>query len=193
MKKKNKETIRIFIAVELPQKIHDSLKQLQDALRDSMPDVRWTKSGNIHLTLKFLGDVEISRIEAISKALTDITCQFTSFTTSLANIGAFPNSRKPRIVWVGLEKGADELVKMAGQIEDSMKRLGFLREKRRFNPHLTVGRIRRLEHPAAMTEALEQSRVGEVGEFTVQRISLIKSQLDTAGSIYTTLFEAPLG
>ncbi len=185
--------IRTFIAVELPQGIHDSLKQLQDALRDPMPDVRWTKSGNIHLTLKFLGDVEISRIEAIGKALADIACQFTPFTTSFTNIGAFPNSRKPRIVWVGLEKGADELAKMARQIEDSMKRLGFPREKRRFNPHLTVGRIRRLEHPASMTEALERSEVDELGEFTVQRISLIKSQLSPAGSIYTILFEAPLG
>lgn len=190
--KKKKETIRTFISVELPQEIQDNLKHLQDVLRASMPDVRWTKSGNIHLTLKFLGDVEVSRIDAISEALTDIARQFTSFTTSLAGVGAFPNSRKPRIIWVGLEKGADELVNMAKQIEGSMRRLGFPREKRSFRPHLTAGRIRRLEHPALMTESLERSEVGELGEFTVQRISLIKSQLDPAGSIYTTLFEAPL-
>ncbi len=193
MSKRNKETIRTFIAVELPQEIHDALKQLQDVLRASMPDVRWTRSSNIHLTLKFLGDVETSRIDAISEALKNIACQFTPFTTSLAGVGAFPNSRKPRVVWVGLKKGADELVDMAKQIEGSMKRLGFPREKRRFNPHLTVGRIRRLEHPALMTEALERPDVGELGGFTVQRIALIKSQLDPAGSIYTTLFEAPLG
>ena len=168
------------------------MKQLQDILRGSMPDVRWIKHGNIHLTLKFLGDVSVSRIDAIGKALEDITCQFPPFAVRLAGIGAFPNSRKPRIIWVGMEKGAEELVQMARQIEGSMKRLGFPREKRPFRPHLTVGRIRNLKHPTTMTEALERSEVGELGEFTVQRVSLIKSQLDPAGSIYTTLSEALL-
>lgn len=191
--KKKKETIRTFIAVKLPQEIHDNLKQLQDVLRASMPDVRWTKAGNIHLTLKFLGDVETSQIDAISEALRDIASHLSPFAVSLAGVGAFPNSRKPRIVWIGLGKGVNELVEMAKQIEGSMKKLGFQREKHPFRPHLTVGRIRRLEHPVIMTEALERSDVGELGEFTVQQMSLIKSQLDPAGSIYTTLFEAPLG
>ncbi len=178
--------------MELPQEIHDTLKQLQDVLRASLPDARWAKATNIHLTLKFLGDVEISRIDAISEALRDIVNQFTPFTISLAGIGAFPNSRKPRIIWVGLEKGAEELVQMAKQIEGAMRRLGFPNEKRPFRPHLTMGRVRNLKHPAAMTEGLEKADVGELGEFTVQRVGLIKSQLDPAGSIYTTLFEALL-
>ena len=96
MKKKSRETIRTFISVELPQEIHDKLRQTQDHLRASMPDVRWTKSSNIHLTLKFLGDVEISRIDAINKALTDIAGRFPPFTMTLTGLGAFPNSRKPR-------------------------------------------------------------------------------------------------
>jgi len=193
MKKKAKETIRTFISVELPQEIHHKLRQMQDILGASMPDVRWTKSPNIHLTLKFLGDVEVSRIDAISKALAGIASRFPPFTMSFTGLGAFPNSRKPRIVWVGLEYGADESMEIAEQIEGAMKRLGFPREKRPFRPHLTVGRIRRLEHPALMTESLEQSDVGKLGEFTVQQVSLIKSQLDPGGSIYTTLFEALLG
>ncbi len=179
--------------MELPQEIRHSLKQTQDLLRTSMPDVRWTKSSNIHLTLKFLGDVEVSRTDAINKALADIACRFPPFSMSFAGLGAFPHSRNPRIVWVGLEYGADELIEIARQIEGAMKKLGFPREKRPFRPHLTVGRVRRLEHPALMTESLEQCNVGKLGEFTVQRVSLIKSQLDPGGSIYTTLFEAPLG
>lgn len=192
MKRNPKETIRTFIAVELPQEIHDRLQQLQDHFRASMPDVRWTKHGSVHLTLKFLGDVQVSRIDAISGGLRDIAGQFSPFIMSLAGMGAFPNSRRPRIVWVGVEKGADRLIEITKLIEASMKRLGFPREKRPFRLHLTVGRIRRLTDPAAMTKALERSRVGELGEFTVERISLIKSQLDPAGSIYTTLAEAPL-
>ena len=192
MKKKTGETIRAFIALELPQETQDTLKQLQDVLRGSMPDVRWTKAGNIHLTLKFLGDTQVSRIDAISEALKDAACQFQPFTMNLTGIGAFPNARKPRIVWVGIEQGADRLIQIAKQIETPMKRLGFPREKRPFRPHLTIGRIRHLEHPAIMTEALDTSEVGELGKFTVQHISFIKSQLDPAGSIYTTLAEAPL-
>ena len=192
MKKTPKETIRTFIAVELPQEIHDRLQKLRVHFGASMRDVRWTKHGNVHVTLKFLGDVQVSRIDAISEALRDIAHQFSPFTMSLAGIGAFPNSRKPRIVWVGIEKGANSLIEMAKLIETSMKRLGFPLEKRPFRPHLTVGRVRRLTDPARMTEALERSEVGELGEFIVERVNLIKSQLDPAGSIYTTLVEVPL-
>jgi 2'-5' RNA ligase len=85
------------------------------------------------------------------------------------------------------------LVQIANSIEASMKQLGFPKEKRPFRPHLTVGRIRQLKNPEVMTKALEQSRVGELGRFTVEKISFIKSQLDPAGSIYTMLVEAPLG
>lgn len=192
MKKNTKEMIRTFIAVELPQEIQDTLKGLQDVLRGSMPDVRWTKAGNIHLTLKFLGDVQVSRLDAIGEALGDVARQFSPFDMNLTGIGAFPNSRKPRIVWVGIEQGADELVSIATQIEGSMKRLGFPPEKRPFRPHLTIGRIRHLEHPVVMTDSLDRSEVGELGRFTVQKLSFIKSQLDPGGSIYTILFEAPL-
>ena len=192
MKKKTRETVRTFIAVELPQEIHDALRQLQDVLGGSMPDVRWTKASNIHLTLKFLGDVQVSRLDAISESLKDVAGQFPHFNVRLAGIGAFPNSRKPRIVWAGIDQGADELVQMAQKIEASMKRLGFPREKRPFRPHLTIGRVRNLKHPVVMTEALERADVGKLGEFTVQQASFIKSQLDPAGSIYTTLAEASL-
>ncbi len=193
MGRDSKETIRTFIAVELPEEIHDKLQQIQNDFRASMPDVRWTKPGNIHLTLKFLGDVQLSRIDRITNSLMDIGGRFSPFTMSLASMGAFPNPRKPRIVWVGVEKGADMLVEIANSIEASMKPLGFPKEKRPFRPHLTVGRIRRLKNPGAMTKALEQSQVGELGKFAVEKISFIRSQLDPAGSIYTTLVEVPLG
>jgi len=192
MKKTSKETIRTFIAVELPQEIQDGLQKLQSDLRISMPDVRWTKHSNIHLTLKFLGDVQVSRIDSISRILGDVADQFSPFTMGLAGIGAFPNSRKPRIVWAGIEKGADRLVEMAKMIESSMQKVGFKREKHPFRPHLTIGRIRQLRNPEIMRETLDRSLVGELGEFAVDRISFIKSQLDPAGSIYTTIFEALL-
>jgi len=190
MKKDTEEVIRAFIAVELPKEIHENLKKLQNDMKNSLPDVRWVKYGNVHLTLKFLGDTNVSKIDAISKALQDIAGSFSPFALSLAGIGAFPNSRKPSVVWTGIEKGADEVSRLVDMVELAMEKFGFPREKRPFKPHLTIGRVREINHPSVMTKTLENPSVGDVGEFTVDRISLIKSQLDPAGSIYTMLFEA---
>lgn len=189
---KSKETLRTFIAVELPNDIHDSLQKLQNNLKDSMPDVRWTKYGNIHLTLKFLGDIEPSKVDKISVSIQSVANEFFPFTMSLAGIGAFPNSRKPSIVWVGIEEGSGEIVQIANRIESSMEKLGFAKEKRPFKPHLTIGRIRELKHPSVMAKSLENNEIGEIGRFRVEKLSFIKSQLDPAGSIYTTLSEALL-
>ncbi len=189
---KSKETLRSFIAVELPNDIHDSLQELQNNLKDSMPDVRWTKYGNIHLTLKFLGNVEPSKVDKISISIQNVANEFFPFTMSLARVGAFPNSRKPSIIWVGVEEGAEKIVEIANRIESSMEKLGFHREKRPFKPHLTIGRIRELKHPAVMAKSLENNEIGEIGKFRVEKLSFIKSQLDPSGSIYTTLSEALL-
>jgi len=188
--KKNDEVIRAFIAIDLPKEIHESIKKAQNYLKDSMRDVRWTKYGNVHLTLKFLGDTEAKKINAISKALQDIADDFSPFVISLEGIGAFPNTHKPSVVWTGIQKGAEETIKLAKLIDSSMGKFDFQREKRAFKPHLTIGRVREIKHPSELKEALDNPNVGEIGEFTVDKISLIKSQLDPAGSIYTTLSEA---
>lgn len=187
---KNDELIRAFIAIELPEEIHEGLKKLQNELKDRMRDVRWTKYENVHLTLKFLGDTETKKIDAIGKALQDIADSFSPFVISLAGIGAFPNSRKPSVIWTGINKGINETISLANQIEKAMEKFGFEREKRSFKPHLTIGRVREIKYPSELKATLDNSNIGEIGKFTADRISLKKSQLDPAGSIYTTLFEA---
>jgi len=140
--------------------------------------------------LKFLGDIESERVDKIIKSIMDITEHFPSFTASLSGIGAFPNSRKPSIIWAGIDNGFSIIAEIANEIESSMEKLGFPREKRSFKPHLTIGRVRELKHADMMTEALESLIIDEIGEFAVEKISFIRSQLDPAGSIYTTLGEA---
>jgi len=189
MKKGSDEVIRTFIAIELPKEIHDNLQKLQNDLKDSMSDVRWVKYGNVHLTLKFLGDTKVSKLESIGKTIQNIADKYSPFIISLAGIGAFPNSHKPSVVWTSIEKGKDEISKLANEIESAMEKLGFPREKRSFKPHLTIGRVREIKHPSAMMNALENPNVGEIGEFMVDRVKFIKSQLDPGGSIYTTLSE----
>jgi len=192
MKKTSNEMIRAFIAIELPEQIHDNLRKLQDNLKEPMPDVRWIKYGNVHLTLKFLGDIESKRVDKIIKSIMDITEHFPSFTASLSGIGAFPNSRKPSIIWAGIDKGFNVISEIAREIESSMEKLGFPREKRPFKPHLTIGRVREIRHADMMAESLENLTIDDIGEFAVEKVSLIKSQLDPAGSIYTILGEALL-
>ncbi|MGB9594799.1 MAG: RNA 2',3'-cyclic phosphodiesterase [Candidatus Poribacteria bacterium] len=189
MKKRSDEVIRAFIAIELTEEIHNNLKKLQDSLKDSMPDVRWVKYGNAHLTLKFLGDTKVSMLDAIGKTIQSIADKYSFFTISLAGLGAFPNSRKPNVIWTSINKGKEEIAKLAVDVESAMERLGFPKEKRAFKPHLTIGRVREIRHPLEMAKALENPNIGEIGEFIADRISLIKSQLDPGGSIYTTLSE----
>lgn len=189
MRKGSDEVIRAFIAIELTEEIHNNLKKLQESLKDTMPDVRWVKYGNVHLTLKFLGDTKVSMLDAIGKAIQSIADKHSSFTISLAGLGAFPNSRKPSVIWTSIENGKEEVAKLAMEVELAMERFGFPKEKRAFKPHLTIGRVREIKHPSEMTKALENPNVGEIGEFNADRISLIKSQLDPSGSIYTTLSE----
>ncbi|MBD3182386.1 RNA 2',3'-cyclic phosphodiesterase [Candidatus Poribacteria bacterium] len=192
MKNKKKETIRTFIAIKLPENIHKVLKQLQDELKESMPDVRWTKYGNIHLTLKFLGDTPVSQVDFIDEKLREISGKFSSFNMILEGVGAFPNSRKPRIIWAGINTTDETLENLAKQIEKEMDKIGFPKEKRKFKPHLTIGRIRKLNNPTVMSKVLENIQIRKIGEFTVESVSFIESQLDPGGSIYTTLCDAPL-
>lgn len=193
MKNEANETIRTFIAIELPKEINDNLQKLQNDMKDSMPDARWTKYGNIHLTLKFLGDTNVTKLELIGTIIQEIARKYSPFIISLKGIGAFPNSRKPSVIWTGIDKGKDEISKLANEIESAMEKLGFPRENRSFNPHLTIGRVRELNHPSEMMQALENPTVGEVGEFTVDRVNFIKSELNPKGSIYTILAEGMFG
>ena len=109
--------MRVFIAIDIDEKTRAAIADVQQQLNAKVDikkgDVKWVEPKNIHLTLKFLGDVEISRIDAISEALKNVAGGFSHFIISLAGIGAFPNSRKPKVIWVGLESGADELTQMA--------------------------------------------------------------------------------
>lgn len=186
------DSIRTFIGIELPQHVHDSIQRVQDQLKPLMPDVRWTKYGNVHLTLKFLGDVSIKKLDRVIEGTRKVAVKFQTFDLCLRGLGAFPNIRKPSVVWIGVSKGYDAVQKLAEELEASMERLGFPREKRAFSPHLTIGRVRDVRDPASMERAFRETEIDVVGEFSVEKISVIKSQLDPAGSIYTTIGEAHL-
>ena len=191
------ETIRAFIAVPLPHPLLDRLSALQRQLESQVPSrsVRWVRVEGIHLTLKFLGDTPTEKLPDIKRALAAVARHVPACTFTVGELGCFPNPRRPRVVWVGMQEPAGRLAALQDAIEEVMAPLGYPPEGRGFTPHLTLGRVR----PGARRD--EVSRVGEVvtgktgeplAEVSADHLALIRSVLKPTGAEYTTLEEFPL-
>ena len=188
--------LRAFIALEIPPEIHQAIEQetapIRAALNASL--VRWVPVDNIHLTLKFLGDVSPANIELLSQMLSVEVGQHQSFEMGFAELGAFPNPRRPRVIWIGIQAPA-ALEALQHGIEAAAATLGYPAEKRPFSPHLTIGRVKQNVNSAGMQKirtALEETEVGSLGTIRVTAIHLFKSDLKPTGAVYTRLFSAPL-
>ena len=176
--------IRTFICIEIPESIKSRINKLQESLRQIDAQVSWAKASNIHLTLKFLGGVEASRIERVSKALERAANGISPFEVEVSGSGCFPSPRSPRVLWVGFSKVPEFLQQLYSNIEDELARDSFEREKRKFSPHLTIGRIRTPNNAARVAEALIASGF-ESETFIASEVILMRSDLRPTGSIYT--------
>lgn len=190
-------TARTFIAIELDDELRDKLGRLQDGLRAQLSphSVRWVHPRGIHLTLKFLGDTPLEQVEEVQAALAQAAAEVSSFSFTVAGLGCFPNTRRPRVVWVGVQELTGSMVRLRDTIEDRVAPLGFPTEGRRFSPHLTLGRVQR---HASKSEVRELGEVvaahttGVLDEMVVTAVSYIKSDLRPSGAVYTTLAEVKL-
>ena len=183
--------MRLFVAVNLPEEVKTRLGAVQDLLRSAQADVSWVRAGNIHLTLKFLGEAEEGRLERIRAALEAAAQRHASFAFDLTGLGSF-GGRAPRVVWVGVERGAEPLTRLVEGVEVAMAALGFPREKRAFTAHLTLGRVRSPRNAEKLLAALREWRRERFGSIGVGRVDLMESQLDPRGSIYTVRQSFPL-
>ncbi|MBO8183510.1 MAG: RNA 2',3'-cyclic phosphodiesterase [Archaeoglobus sp.] len=176
--------MRLFVAVDLSDEIRGNISRLSKILK--VKGVKTVERENIHLTLKFLGEVNESKKDRVIAALDEI--EFKSFRINLKGVGFFPNATRMRVVWVGVEEGADELKALAYEVEDKMAELKFKKE-RRFVPHATIARIKRVDAnvKAAMLERLKEFENQEFGEMMVTHFSLKKSTLTPSGPIYEDL------
>ena len=181
---KPRDTIRTFIAVEIPESIKSRIERLQKPLRQIGTKVSWTNASNVHLTLKFLGGVEASRIERVSKAIERAARGTAPFEVEIGGTGCFPSPRSPRVLWVGLPDVPEALKQLYSNIETELDREGFPREKRRFSPHLTIGRIRAQHNATTVAEALIASGF-EPEAFKATEVIVMRSDLKPTGSIYT--------
>ncbi len=158
--------------------------------------IRWVRPEGIHLTLKFLGDVPIDRIDQISITLKRICLEHVPFTVEVREFGCFPNFRRPRVLWIGVQDLSTRLSHLQGEIEDGLSKLGFEREARRFHPHLTVGRVKHFrDHRESqrLATALEDVKIDDIGQLDVNDVSLMKSELKPTGAVYSRLVTARLG
>lgn len=187
--------LRAFIAVELPEalrrRVCDSTAGLQQGIGHL---IRWVPMENMHLTLKFLGDTAPSNMEMLSQMVRSEAELFQCFDFQLGGLGAYPNLKRPRVLYVGIQAPAT-LEALQRGIESASRRLGYESEERRFSPHLTIGRVRQnvtATEQQTIRRALEGTKIDSLGTARVDSVHLYKSDLRPSGSIYTRLYSAPL-
>ncbi len=191
------ESLRLFVALELPAPVLRALEAVQERLRADAASraVRWTRPEGIHLTLKFLGDTPADDRDAIAAALREAVRGHAPLTLRAEGLGCFPNPGRPRVVWVGLTGDLAPLEALQRSVEAALEPLGFPAERRGFSPHLTLGRARREAATAevkALGRLIAATAVGEIGAWTADSVSLMRSELRPDGARYTCLASVPL-
>jgi 2'-5' RNA ligase len=188
--------LRAFIAIELPKHLQDAVEKQTSRLRQTLGNdiVRWVPTRNMHLTLKFLGDIATSHVDFLKQLLAREADSHPQFDMQISGLGSYPTSRRPRVLWAGLHTPAD-LISLQKSIEAGTTRLGYEQDEHAFSPHLTLGRVRQTTSPTDMQKirtALDTIQLGNIGTARVDSIHLFKSDRLPSGSIYTKLFSAPL-
>src|SRR5262245_7940729 len=177
--------MRVFVAIDLPNEIRDTLRGVQRELRSLTDSVRWVAPESIHITLKFVGEVPEKRIEDIDGALRGLTWK--AFTVTVRGVGFFPGTRSPRVFWAGME--APTMQALAEHLDTRMERAGFDKEKRAFRPHITIARAKDSRIDSSLVLAATDYEEHNFGSFTVDRVFLFKSTLKPSGAVYEKLKE----
>ena len=189
-----KRTVRTFVAVEINADIRSAAETLIEGLRKAPADVKWVEPQNMHLTLKFLGEVHSKEIPRVCEAVAKGASKVQPFEFELSGAGAFPNAGRPRTLWIGAGSGEEAMVALHGHVEDALAKLGYRKEHRRFHPHLTIGRVRRGGPGVTELGGLVQQHADlPAGRIAVARVVVFSSELQRGGPIYQSLGRAKLG
>lgn len=188
--------LRAFVAIHIPRSVREALGTSVVALHRAVgrSTVRWVALENIHLTLKFLGDVSPSSLGPLEQMLAVEAARHPAFQIQAGSLGVFPDLKRPRVIWVGLD-APPAIASLQRGVESAMERLGYPPETRPFSPHLTIGRVQAHATPKdldTLRAALEETQVGDLGGILVDNLYLMRSDLQSGGPVYSTLFTAPL-
>jgi 2'-5' RNA ligase len=189
-----KQLIRTFIAVEIEASIRRAAVKLIDRLRQAGGDVKWVEPENLHLTLKFLGDLGADGVARVCRAVQRAVAGVPPFEIEIRGAGAFPNASRPQTIWLGAGEGEQPMAEVSERVESALEPLGFRRESRPFRTHLTIGRVRRDGgRTAGLGPALDEMAGYEAGRMPVEEVVVFSSQLLRTGPVYEALGRAPLG
>lgn len=184
--------LRTFIACELPGPTLEAIEQVQKQLKTHRFAVKWVRPTSIHLTLKFLGEIHAGQINAIGDAMQTAAQSHPPLQLAAKGIGVFPGIRRARVIWVGLSGQTTELAALQQQLSSELAGAGFKPEGRPFRGHLTLGRVKKAIAPQRLLTALNELRTFAGEPFTIDGITLFKSELKPAGAEYTALAQVPL-
>src|SRR5262245_44462626 len=179
--------IRTFVAVDVGSAIRDQLVTLQDELRALDEDVKWVEPENLHLTVKFLGDVDETDLYAVCKMAARAVEDVPVFSMDLHGVGAFPSVGRPRVIWAGVTQGAEEVTLIHDRLDELFGAEGYPREDRHFTPHLTLGRVRHQKRTPTLGNALNELARWEGGVTTVEEILVMSSQLSSDGPTHAIM------
>ena len=188
------DQIRTFIAVLISPELKSRIGAIQQSFKALPCDVKWVVEENFHITLRFLGNVGEGKMEAVCAAAQEAAKTGPSrLEMAFSGAGAFPSVRRPQVIWVGARKGEEEMAELARRLDDALAPLGFEREKKRFNAHLTIGRVRSPRGLESLAEAIQSAEAEDLGSEMIESIAVMKSDLRPSGPEYSVVKEIELG
>ena len=187
------ETLRTFIAFRLPENIISHIRRIQEKIKACGFRMGWVLPENIHLTLKFLGEIPKQDIDMVSQAMAETASLYSPISFSAKGIGVFPTVKRPRVLWIGLSGDTYPLIRMQKDLEERLDAVGFPKEDRGFKAHLTLGRAKGEIDPKKLVEVMEKFSKAESERFIADKLILFRSELRPGGAVYSELHSVDLG
>ena len=183
----NQKVIRIFVAVCLDEELRRGISAIQERVKKLAPNVKWVAPDNFHVTLKFLGDVRQDRLSIVQAAIDEVAGSLAAFDLTISGTGVFPTPRRPRVIWVGVEEGREQLIALAKAVEDRLVRAGFEKDDKPFRSHITIGRVKESKPVEGLVEGLDEIDTSDLGVQRVGCVTVMESVLRPGGPEYTPL------
>jgi 2'-5' RNA ligase len=185
--------IRVFIAVDVGESIRKKAAAMQDKLAGSASGVKWVDPASMHLTLLFLGDVEELEVVSICRIVKQQSAKLPPFTLELGGLGAFPTPRRPKILWIGITQGVEQLTRLHDALEEPLLELGcYRREDRAYSPHLTLGRLTQEDRGNAWSSIIARHAEWQGGSSEITEVLVMRSELGRDGPVYSVMGRGPL-
>lgn len=185
--------MRLFLAIELDEFIKNSISKLQHTLKSTgSAKIKYVETENIHLTLKFFGDVDNKKLEEIDEVINKTVKEFRPYILKVVNVGTFPRSNNPRVVWCGVKDKEKVTINLIKSLDNEFSNIGFKKEKS-YQPHITLGRVKSIQERENLSSTLKQQKNKYFGKMSITSIKLKSSTLTPEGPIYKTIREYELG